>query len=549
MSNQEIKADDGKREASQCHKDRTSRRRLLRILGAGTAVGLAGCSANDGAGTDTETGTGTGTGTGSELQQSATIGIPQNVTIEGWEVFGVSPYWHRMLEPLTWCSPKFKAQPWLAKDWKATDEKTWEFYLRDDVTFHNGDPLNADAVIFSLKRILTDVPWADYMKSFTQLKPEGLKKIDDLTVEMNNTEPFPNLPERLTHLFYAIQHPDSSKNKKWGGVIGTGPYKEKELKPKDKLTVSAYGDYWQGPPQMEELTFRSITDQNTRALALTGDKLDAGLKLSPSQFETLNSAKQTKAVAQPTPWTGLLHFNNTKSPTDDIKLRRALNYAVSQKEIIEGALSGIGDAARGPVPTMVWWSAHDSLPEYGPDKAKAKQLVKESDYNGETLKIVSSSQPEVAENPKLAAQIFQQQAKNVGVNVEVKMMESAAFSDAENTGEGGHIFQSGSFSSHALTYDLLRQYTSKGYESRPYTFTDEVQNKIDSLFKNGRITQEPQKTKEALGKIQQIIVKEEAIMIPMYYKRWVIGTRSNVAEFNWHPLKRYQRMGKFKALK
>lgn len=554
MPKQESPTDHDQREVSPRHTTSTSRRRLLHLLGAGSVAGLAGCSAGDDGGTETgteqgvDTVTGTETDTEKELQRRATIGIPSNVT-KGWEVFGVSPYWHRMLEPLTWVTPKFKAKPWLAKDWERTGEKTWEFSLREDVTFHNGDPLNAEAVVFSIESILTDVPFSEFMQDFTQLKPEGIRKVDDLTVEFTNTDPFPNMPERLTHLFYAIQHPDSSKDQKWGGVIGTGPYKEEDIKPDEKLTVSAYEDYWREPPKMEELTIRYINDKNTRALALSSGEIDVGLKLSPSQFETLNSAKRTNAVAQPTPWTAVLHFNNTKSPTNDIKLRKALNYAVSQKEVIEGAISGIGDPARGPVPSMIWWSAHDDLPEYGPDKNKAKQLVEDSNYNGETLTIVSNSQPEIAENPKLTAQIFQQAAKDVGVDVKVKMMESAAFSDAENTGKGGHIFQRGSLTSHALAYDLLRQYTSKGYESRPYTFPDELQTKIDSLFKEGRKSRDTETTKEVLGKIQRIIVEDEAIMIPLYYKRYVIGANAKASKFNWHPLKRYHQWEKFELMK
>lgn len=548
MPTQESSEDDSQREVSVYKTNTTSRRQLLRLLGAGGLAGLAGCSAADDEGTETgtepgaDTATGTATTTGKELQQRATIGIPANITRDWQTVYGVSPYWHRMLEPLTWCTPEYKAKPWLATDWERTGKKTWEFNLRDDVTFHNGDPLNADAVVFSFKKLFTNPANGDFISGFANLKADGARKVDDLTVELTNTDPFPNMPERLTHLFFVVQHPDSSKDQKWGNVIGTGPYKEEELKPDDRLTVSAYDNYWrESQPKMEELTYRYIKDKNTRALALSGGELDAGLKLSPSQFDTLNNAKETNAVAQPTSWTAQLQFNNTKPPIDDVKLRKALNYAVSQKTIVNGALSGIGDPARGTVPPMIWWSAYDSLPEYGPDKAKAKQLVGESDYDGETLTIVSSSQPFVPENPKLAAQIFQQEAKAVGVDVEVKMLEPGAFDKAEEAGNG-HIFQTGSLSSHALTYDLLAQFTSARVANHPYTFKADRQKKIDSLFKKGKTARDPAVTKDALGKLQHMLVEDVVIFIPMYYKKWVIGTRSNVAEFDWHPLKRYQRM-------
>lgn len=134
MPTNESQANDGQREVSLRHTTSASRRQLLHLLGAGASAGLAGCAGETGQGTDTETGTGNGTetDTGAELQKSATIGIPRNVTEDWQAVYGVTPYWARVLEPLTWVTPDFKAAPWLAKDWKRTGEKTWEFYLRED---------------------------------------------------------------------------------------------------------------------------------------------------------------------------------------------------------------------------------------------------------------------------------------------------------------------------------------------------------------------------------------------------------------------------------
>lgn len=550
MPMSERKPDVRQREASSHKNTSTSRRRILHLLGAGGVVGLTGCSADSGGeGTKTTgTSTDTATNTGKELQPRATIAIPSNPTQDWHTVYGVTPYWHRMLEPLTWCTPDLKAKPWLATDWKRTGEKTWEFYLREDVTFHNGDPLTAEAVVHSYKKFLTGTPFNDYWQEWSQLQPGGIEKVDDKTVKFTNSSPFPNLPERLTHLVWGVQHPESAKNQKWGGVIGTGPYKFKSIKHDKRVTVSSYDNYWKSSPKMEELTFRWFKDRNTRALALMGGEVDVGMTLSPSSFKRIEKANKTNATAQEEPRTAIMNFNNTKSPTDDVKLRKALNYVVSQKKVIDGALSGIGTPAKGLIPPMIWYSAHDSLPAYGPDKAKAKQLVNESKYNGETLKLLSSTEGRVTENPELAAQIVRQQAKEVGVDIEIKMLEPGAYSKAESKGKGGHIFQQGVFTAHALSYDLFIDYTTS-WQKHPFSFDKEQAEKLDSLHHTATTADTPKEAKEAFGKLQRIIVEDLAIMIPLYYKKYIMGTDAKVKSFDWHPIKRYNQWEKLELMK
>lgn len=550
MPKRESHTDDGEREVSPRHTISTSRRRLLHLLGATGAAGLAGCSGDGGQGTETETGTEADTETETKLQGSATIGITRSVSEDWQTVYGMTPYWARVLEPLTRVTPELETKPWLAKDWKRTDDKTWEFYLREGVTFHNGEPLNADSVIFSLKKFLTEPAFSGFLQSWSKLKPKGIRKGDNLTVELTNTSPFPAMPQRLTHLFFGIQHTKSSKDKKWGGTIGTGPYKLEEIKPDDQMTVSAFNDYWgKEPPQMEELTYRFIEDDNTRALALTGGQIDVGIDLSPSQFDALNNARNTEAVAQTAPRTGLLHFNNTEPPLDDITLRKALNYAVSQKKIIEGAQNGIGKPARGHVPPMIWLSAHDSLPKYGPDKTKAKQLVKKSDYDGEILKVISNTGGKTVQNPKLTAQIFQQQAKDVGVEVEIQMLDSSAYDEAVTSGSG-QIYQEGVFTSHAMPSDLFETYDrSHSASSPPFEFDEETEQKLASLLMKADQSQKPKLQKNAIHDLEQLLVKQETIVAPLYYKKYIAGVNAKAAEFDWHPLKLYNRMERFKLLK
>lgn len=514
-----------------------SRRRLLHLFGAGGVAGLAGCASNTGRGTEagTESGTETATDPDADEKESLTIAIPSSVTRDGASTHGVIPYFTRITEPLTWPDSKLNVNPWLAEEWEQTGKKTWEFYLRDDVTFHNDDPLNADAVLFSLRKMMTDQPWT---KGWLRMTPEGIKKVDDHTVAITTSKPI-RLPRAFTHIWHSIQHPDSPPG--WGGTIGTGPYKLEELKQDQFATVSAFDNYWRGTPKTKTLTFRTITDQNTRNLALESGEVDVAFDISPSQYKEIKDAQKLRAKIQPLITAIILVFNNTNPPTNDIKLRKALNYAVSQKAVVEGALNGVGEPATGLIPPIVWWSAHDSLPEYGPDKAKAKDLVEQSDYDGETVRLVSSNSPHRVNgptNPKFAAQIVQQAAADIGVNVEIRTMEQAAFSKAIETGEGGHMFQGNTVVIAALPGDMLERYTVEG---GPYTYEKDVLERIESLISKGTSTKNREEARTALAKAQRILVAEEVIMVPLYYKHYVVGEVTGVKGSVYHSTMRHSR--------
>lgn len=497
----------------------SSRRRVLGLFGSVGLGGLVGCTS------DSE----------GDSEKSATIAIPSSVTRDGADTHGVIPYWTRVIEPLTWPDHELNVEPWLAEDWEQIDELTWEFYLREDVSFHNGEPLNAEAVMFSLRKMLTDQPWTT---GWLRMEPENLKKIDDLTVEITNSEPI-RMPRAFTHIWHSIQHPDTPPG--WGGTIGTGPYKLEELEQDQFARVSAFEDYWQGTPNIDELTFRTIEDQGTRDLALEGGEVDISFDLSPSRYEKLQESEDRTGSTHPLITAVGLVFNNTRTPTDDVDFRKALNYAVSQEMVIEGALNGIGDPARGPVPSYVWWSAHDSLPAYDLDKDRARDLLENSDYNGETVTLVASSSPHRVNgptNPQVSAEIVQEAAAKIDVDIEIRMMEQAAYSEAEASGEGGHMFQGSTVVIAAKPGDMIETFS---VEDGPFEYEEEVLERVESLKGEGIATENRDDAKSKLSEAQHILMEEQVIMIPLYYKHYVLGRQKSVEGGDYHPTMRHSR--------
>ncbi|WP_435158495.1 ABC transporter substrate-binding protein [Haladaptatus sp. DFWS20] len=515
-----------------------SRRSAVQTIGAGSLIGLAGCSSSSdspnqsdpyGSSTST-TGGDDGATSGSK---SATVALATDLTAGTWGVYGgVMPYYTNILEPLIWVSKDMKLEPWLATEWKATGETTWEFTLRKDVTFHNGKPLTAEAVVFSFHQLLDEWSWAP---GWLHVEKDGVKALDETTVEFTTTDPFPTFPGTIAHNMVAIQHPD--RDRKAGEAIGTGPFKVENVKKEQFVQTTAFKDYWNEPPKLSGLKFRVITDANTRALSLSAHETDVAYQPPRNKINSIQKASKTNVETQGSPSAGYLGINLHKSPTDDVKFRKALNYAVNQNAIVESILSGVGKPARGSIAPSIYWSAHDQLPEYGPNKSKAKSLVKSSNYDGEALKLLVSTD---MTDGKLLAQAVAQQMEAVGVTINIQVLEDAAFNDAERNGQGHLALSEKGTNSGAADYVIYESFHSEG-DMNERLYGDEgtglynLGSKVDSLLETGFQTGSKEKKKEVYREVQRMIA-EKAVIVPLYYSEYVVVSFRDVNNLDLRPI-------------
>lgn len=519
----------------------TSRRRLLHVLGAGGVAGLAGCSEDGGPGTEPTAGTATEPET--KLRESITIGHTYSLYGSYWSLSNLT----QTYQELVTLDHELREAPLLVKDWERTGENTWELSLRENVTYHNGDRFHADPVISRFNSFLTQESWLASPEG-VNTTAEGIEKVDDMTIEMTTIDPDANQPMNLTGLTVFGAHPDSSGGiwdiEDYSDLIATGPYQFEEVKEGQHVKLSAFDEYWGGDPEtsgphIENVTIRSFDDRNTLALALAGQELDLALDLPVSQFESIKNAQDTKVASQPRSETSSISINMEIAPTADVKLRKALNFGLSQEKIVEATQNGFAIPGRGPLPPMLWWASYDSLPAYEVDKAKAKRLVDESDYNGETLEYVTmADEPRSA---KLIGQLVQSDLKEIGVDIEIQSVGSSSYSERREAGEG-HLFpDSLELNFMGEFYDAVFRF---GSPSEEYPNDDpqkpvnqprqEVRDKLDPLLREGRQNTGDAR-KEPLQKVQQIIM-EEALMVPLFHQEFLIGMRNGVEEIDWHPV-------------
>jgi len=518
--------------------ERLSRRQILSSLAAGTTASIAGCGGGGSdEGTTTTTspeGETTSTTTAEQLADDLTIALPMDPTMGVWSVYGgVMPYYTNVLEPLIWVSEEMELVPWLASDWESTGERSWEFSIREDVTFHNGDTLTADHVVWSFETILNE--WA-YAPGWLHLKPENVTALDDRTVEFVTTDVFPTFPGTIAHNMVAIQHPDRSREDKT--VIGTGPYEVTNRQKGQRVETQAFDGYWNGDVQMQNLTFRVITDPTTRSLALENHDVDVAYAPPSSKINSLQQSSSTEVSTQTSPGALYVGLHNYKAPTDDVNLRKALNYATSQETLVQSILNGIGIPARGPIAQSIYWSGHENLPTYDRDVEQASSLVEQSSYDGETLTfLVNTGTP----NGRTIASALQQWYAEIGVDVSINQVEESAFEDAVRAGDGHLILESSGSNSGAADYLIYETFHSEGdvnqlkYNENGtgiYNPGGQVDTLIEEGFQTGDKDLKEQKYEEAI----RIIMEEEAAVVPITYQQYVVASRTDVEGLDLRPI-------------
>lgn len=514
-----------------------SRRGFVYLAGAtGVTAGLAGCLGMF----DRDRGDG-------ELRNSVTIalGYEPNVTGEFWrDLYGIMPYFTNVLEPLTIANHDLRPAPWLATDWERTGDRTWEFALREGVEFHNGAELDADAVVFSVR---------EFFEGFGNARPflqvdsaDEVRAVGDMTVEFTTIDPFADYPAHIAHNMVAIQHPDADDPE--DKPIATGPFELADIEPGQYATVEAFDDYWgDEEPTVEEITFRVVEDANTRALSLESHEIDVAYDPPRAQVASLRQAADTDVHVQMRPSVGFCGINRYRSPTDDVHLRRALNYAVDQTEIVETILEGIGQPARGPFSPLVHWALTDELPAYEQDFEEAERLVEESGYDGEEVSMVlSSGETEGRE----ISETLQHWFGEIGVDLDVQIMEWNAYWEHWEEGNANLNLASPGTLSASADYIMYGFFHTEGQWNH-ITYDAEgtgLMNpggEVDRLIEEGRASMDEETTLENYHEVQRTVM-EQAGVIPLYYVEYVVGTFEDVTDFEPHPVMQMQRWAPLK---
>ncbi len=350
-----------------------------------------------------------------------------------------------LYDSLVYRAPDNTFHPYLAESWEvAPDGLTITMTLRSDVTFHDGTPLTADAVVFTFQRLKEQGRRSPIYGSFRAVS--AIEALDDLTVRFRFERPYAMFFTTLSQPYAGILSPTAveAAGEAFGQQpVGTGPFKLESWEPGVQVTLVRNPDYaWPppsienpGPPYIDKLVFKIIPEATTQVAALQAGEVDIMFVNDPAHIALLEQDPNIRLERTVLHELIYLGFNCRKSPFDEPLVRRALSHAINKSEIIEIALDGRGTPAFAPLPpSLPGFDPSLKEYEYAYDLDQARALLEEAGFqqaedgtwsrDGETLKAVlltSTRAPNEA-----VATVIQGQLKALGIPVEIQQLESAA---------------------------------------------------------------------------------------------------------------------------
>jgi peptide/nickel transport system substrate-binding protein len=431
--------------------------------------------------------------------------------------------------------------PSLAESWtQSKDGLTYDFVLRKNAKFHNGDPVTADDVKFSFER---------YKGAGGKLLKDRVKDVQALDagrVRFVLREPWPDFMTFygtsatgagwIVPRKYVEKVGDDGFKKT---PVGAGPYKVLSFNPGVELVLEAFDGYWRKTPSVKRLVMRSMTDETTRAAALKKGEVDIAYLLSGPIAEEIKRTPGYRLVAPLLSgvfWLDLPQQWDAKSAWQDQRVRQAANLAIDRATLNQAELLGFGKLTGSIIPSVFDFALPVEPPPYDP--ARARKLLADAGYPagfdaGEFFPFPPYTSMGDAISGYLGA---------VGIKTRVRNMERAAFLTAMREKKlNGVILTITAASGNAAT--RLEAYVSKGG-----MYTGGVIPEIEDLFQRQERETDRKKRETMLFQIQRTLV-ERTMHIPIYELAFIWGVGPRVDEPGAGLIKGFSYSAPFEDLK
>jgi peptide/nickel transport system substrate-binding protein len=420
-------------------------------------------------------------------------------------------------ETLVGQDEKGNVVPKLALSWRQVNPTTLEFKLRKDVKFHNGEPLTAESVKYTLESMVaadTKSPKRAFLAEI-----DHVTVVDDLTVHVITKRRTRALLRTLTY-YGAIMPAKASKelgDKMGSTAFGTGPYKVVEYVPGQRFVIEANDAYWGPKAKIKKITYRLVPEDGTRVAMLESGQAMMVNNVPVDMLKRIEATKDLRIDSAVTARTIYFGIKTNRGFLKEAKVRQALNYAVNKQEIIATILGGRGQVANSPIaPLVQFYDA--TIPAYGFDPAKAKQLLKEAGVQpGANLRVGVPTGRYLMD--RQIGEAVAGYLRDVGFNVQLETPEwGNYYADVLKPDGRFEVFMLG-WGTTTLDPDFLLTPNFHSQFSKSTLYNNPT---VDELLDQARQTFDDKVARDLYQKIQRTIVAD-APFIFLHYQPDLIG--------------------------
>ena len=446
---------------------------------------------------------------------------------EAWELGDMGTVFWQLLYDQLWMigpAPDYAIVPRIAKSWDTEDRQTWTYHLVENAKWHDGKPVTADDVIFSMVYIPKAMPvWDTPDTTF-----ESIEALDDHTVKFTLEEVFggeyppvfwmPVFPKHIWEPYKDDMLAFDNDN-----AIGSGPFKLKEFKPAESLWLVANNDYWGERPYVDQVVFKTYGSEDALYMALKKAEVDMigyyGCSVLAAQ--DLEKSPNLDILVNPGNNTWMMPFNlHKEGPVQNLHVRKAIMYGIDRQKIVDMIYLGQGILADSPVYAEL--ADHNpNLPQYAYDPAKAKSLLdsagyKDTDGNGvrndpktgddvSLVLIVPSDWTEMFK----ASTLIKEQLAEIGLEILINTMDIDTFYELSYTPEDDEFDIAWEEFDAGPNYDWIWDYFysydagGEGWNASYYN-NPELDELIDTMRAEVDLTQR----RQYIYEIQKIIAED-----------------------------------------
>ncbi len=318
------------------------------------------------------------------------------------------------------------------------DGKVWTFHLRKDVKFHSGNPLTADDVVYSFRRVVYLKDQPSFILTQFGIKEDSIKALDKHTVQITLDKKYASgiffsclaagvasiVDSKVVkqHEQKTDKYPDGDRGLTWltRHSAGSGPFILRKWEKGDRVILDAFPGHFRNPPKVKRVVIKEIVEATSRRLQVEKGDIDIAWEMLPDQIKELRKNKDLRIESSPATLIYYVGMNVSKGPLKDNRVRTAIRHAIDYKGIIDNIMGG----AAKPINTFIpeGFAGYQNVVYYKEDLAKAKALLKEAGYpNGFEISMDHGDQPP---NPEIA-QAIQNSLARVGIKVKLNKLISS----------------------------------------------------------------------------------------------------------------------------